>query len=196
MALVSAALFSSFIVTQNFPWLVSGTCGWRRIAPLPALHSVFLNKRLQQFRRWRWKCLQRTQASSASDPSALHRMLRFTSAENVFQAHKSASVPTLLAWFCRGAPRYETFPLLPCLPFAEPPVGFRGVFRGRMTKLPLLRFQSDNHLMTPLFSNPWWLSIQCFLFSLRSGCFICATMQAVFFSFSRSQLLMSEFLDE
>lgn len=55
-----------------------------------------------------------------------------------------------------------------CLPLFEPPVGFRGsVCGGQMTKLLLLRFQSDNHLMTALFSNPWWLSIQCFLFSLR-----------------------------
>lgn len=59
--------------------------------------------------------------------------------------------------------------LFPCLPLSKPPVGLRGsLFGGKMTKLLLLQFQSDNHLMTPLFSKPWWLSIQCFPFSLRS----------------------------
>lgn len=46
---------------------------------------------------------------STSDPSALHRTLRFTSAENVFRAHQSVSVPSLQAWFCCRVLCSETF---------------------------------------------------------------------------------------
>lgn len=46
---------------------------------------------------------------STSDPSALHRMLQFTVAQNVFQAHQSASIQSLQAWYCRRALHSETF---------------------------------------------------------------------------------------
>lgn len=84
------------LVARHFPPRV---CEEEPALSSPRLWCVSGNKSRQQFRRRRWECLQSAQASSASDPSALHTALRFTSAENVFQACEPAS---LLAGFCRG----------------------------------------------------------------------------------------------
>lgn len=63
------------------------------------------NRSRQQFRRRRWECLQSAQASSSSDPLALHTTLHFTSAENVSQVHQPVS---LLAWF-GGSTQHNLF---------------------------------------------------------------------------------------
>ena len=89
-----------FLVTQNSQdsiqraRLVSRTCSWSRIGfviPLECVHGTKDGSISDN-------CSGNVCSGvSTSDLSALHRMLRFTSVANVFQAHQSESAQSLQA---------------------------------------------------------------------------------------------------
>lgn len=155
---LSIVVSPDLLVTRHFPPRVRGE---ESALSFPRLRCVSENRSRQQFRRRQWECLQSAQASSASDPSALHTMLRFTSAENVFQACEPA---TLLVWFFpRGLNATE--PLSPALdkPYSS-------------TLLPYLLLLADSQ--PSQIRHRWIRLINTFVFQLlmaiRHFCLSCA----------------------